>query len=123
MITLARKSRTQRTPPLTAAIIEKLADAVFEVAEKYEINATEDKERRKALIVNRLPIKSGHWISELVWAKKTETLTFFVSFVTGGRVDGVPTKGKLCSFGCGCGGGCGGGCSGGGVLWSSAGRW
>ena len=66
MITLARKSRTQRTPPLTAAIIEKLADAVFEVAEKYEINATEDKERRKALIVNRLPIKSGHWISELV---------------------------------------------------------
>ena len=51
MITLARKSRTQRTPPWTAAIIEKLADAVFVVAEKNEINATEDKESWRALIV------------------------------------------------------------------------
>jgi len=51
MITLARKSRTQRTPPWTAAIREKLVDAVFVVAEKNEINATEDKERRKALTV------------------------------------------------------------------------
>ena len=36
---------------MTAAIREKLADAVFVVAENNEINATEDKERRKALLV------------------------------------------------------------------------